>query len=66
MFEETLKAFDECLFDFSYNARYSVREGTIASKLYPDDVPEKEKSRRWHILNDKLLETLTKRNTMML
>lgn len=25
MFEATLKAFDECVFDFSYNARYSIR-----------------------------------------
>ncbi|MDR2640498.1 MAG: radical SAM protein [Candidatus Peribacteria bacterium] len=66
MFESTLKAFDELEFDFSYNARYSTRDGTLASKLYPDNIPETEKSKRWHILNDKLLETLTKRNKIML
>jgi tRNA-2-methylthio-N6-dimethylallyladenosine synthase len=66
MFEDTLKAFEECEFDFSYNARYSVREWTIASKTYPDDISENEKAKRWHILNDKLLETITKRNKMVL
>jgi tRNA A37 methylthiotransferase MiaB len=34
--------------------------------MYPDNIPETKKSQRWHILNDKLLETLTKRNKMML
>lgn len=66
MFQDTLKAFDELEFDFSYNARYSTREWTLASKMYPDNIPETKKSQRWHILNDKLLETLTKRNKMML
>lgn len=66
MFEDTLKAFDELEFDFSYNARYSQRTWTIAAKLYEDNIDEKEKSKRWHTLNDKLLETITKRNKMML
>jgi tRNA-2-methylthio-N6-dimethylallyladenosine synthase len=66
MFNDTLKVFEELEFDFSYNARYSVREGTIAAKMFPDDISEEIKSERWHKLNDKLLETLTKRNKMML
>jgi tRNA-2-methylthio-N6-dimethylallyladenosine synthase len=66
MFEQTVKAFKECEFDFVYIARYSVRKGTIAAKIYPDDVPEKEKARRWHILNDLLLESIEKRNKMMI
>jgi len=64
MFQETVKAFKECEFDFVYIARYSVRPGTIAAKIYPDDVPEEEKARRWHILNDLLLESIQKRNKM--
>jgi len=34
--------------------------------MYPDDVSEKEKARRWHILNDLLLESVQKRNKLML
>lgn len=66
MFENTLNAFDECQFDFSFTARYSVRKGTIAAKLYPDDISDELKAERWHILNDKLLETVTSRNNMMI
>ncbi len=66
MFKETERAFKECQFDFTYNARYSVRTWTIAAKIYPDDVPDKIKAERWHILNDKLLENIFKRNQMMI
>jgi len=66
MFEETIKAFRECEFDFAYIARYSVREWTIASKIYPDDVPDSIKAERWHILNNILLENIEKRNSKML
>ena len=66
MFADTVKAFDECEFDFAYNARYSVRTGTIASKMFPDDITDKQKAERWHILNDKLLESILKRNQKML
>ena len=66
MFEETLKAVRECEFDFVYNARYSVRKGTIAAKLFPDDVPDNIKAERWHKLNDLLKENIQKRNELML
>ncbi len=66
MFNDTVKAFRECEFDFVYNARYSVRNWTIASKIYPDDIPNWVKAKRWHILNDILLENVTKRNSLML
>lgn len=66
MFQETVKAFRECEFDFAYNARYSVRKWTIASKIYPDTVDDSLKAERWHILNDILLENVTKRNKLML
>ena len=66
MFEDTLRAFDELEFDFSYNARYSVRTGTLAAKMYPDDIPNQTKADRWHKLNNKLLETVTKRNNIII
>ncbi len=65
-FEETVNAFKECEFDFSYNARYSVRKWTIAAKIYPDDIPNDVKAERWHKLNDELLESIQKRNKLML
>lgn len=66
MFEETNKAFEECQFDFTYNARYSVRTWTIATKIYPDDIDDSIKAERWHKLNDKLLENIKNRNKLML
>ena len=66
MFNETIKAFNECQFDFTYNARYSVRKWTIAEKMYPDDISNTLKAERWHRLNDELLKSVTNRNTLML
>lgn len=66
MFEETVKAFEECVFDFSYTARYSVRPQTLAARMYPDDVPDRVKAERWNILNELLLKNLQKRNELMI
>ncbi|NUJ97583.1 radical SAM protein [Candidatus Gracilibacteria bacterium] len=65
-FLATLRAFEECEFDFAYIARYSVRPGTLASRLYPDDVADTIKAERWHILNNALKKSLQKRNQLML
>ena len=66
MFKDTQKAYKECEFDFVYNARYSVRKGTIAEKIYPDDITNETKAERWHNLNWLLLESIEKRNKLML
>ncbi len=66
MFQDTIKAFQECQFDFCYTARYSVRPNTLAEKIMPDDVPDKVKAERWHTLNDILLENVLHRNQLML
>lgn len=66
MFQDTIKAFDECDFDFVFTARYSVRKWTIAEKIYPDDISNEEKASRWHFLNDKLIWQLSTRNKMMI
>ena len=49
-FENTVKIFKKINFDKAYINKYSYRAGTPASK-FEDDVPLKEKRRRWEILN---------------
>jgi len=66
MFNDTITAYKDCEFDFVYNARYSVRKGTIAEKIYPDNVPEETKAARWHKLNSELLISIEKRNKLMI
>lgn len=66
MFQDTLRAVKELELDFVYIARYSVRNGTLASKIYPDDVPESVKAERWHQLNAVLEENVKKRGEKMI
>lgn len=42
----TLSLFEEVGFDWAFMFQYSEREGTLASKIYPDDVPPEVKTRR--------------------
>lgn len=53
-FENTVKLFKEIKFNIAYIAKYSPRPGTAAFKL-KDNVPRREKERRWKILNDIIL-----------
>jgi tRNA-2-methylthio-N6-dimethylallyladenosine synthase len=55
----------ECEFDYAFIARYNTRNGTVASK-WEDDVPAREKARRWSILNDILQKTARARNMQMI
>lgn len=64
-FENTVRAFRECDFDFAYIARYSPRAHTYASQM-PDAVDHQEKARRWNILNDELKASLSRRNKLMI
>lgn len=66
MFADTVKAIKELEIDFVYIARYSVRNWTIASKIYPDDVSDSVKATRWHILNSVLEENVKKRAQIMI
>ncbi|MBF0484324.1 MAG: tRNA (N6-isopentenyl adenosine(37)-C2)-methylthiotransferase MiaB [Candidatus Omnitrophica bacterium] len=50
-FEDTVMVIKTVEFDAAFIFNYSVREGTLASKQYPDDVLEKEKTRRIVLLN---------------
>jgi tRNA-2-methylthio-N6-dimethylallyladenosine synthase len=57
-FAETISMYKECDFDIAYPAQYSVRSGTLAVKLYTDDVPKEVKKERWERLQ-KLMEDRT-------
>jgi tRNA-2-methylthio-N6-dimethylallyladenosine synthase len=44
--QQTLALMRNVGYDFAYMFKYSERDGTLAAEKYPDDVPEKIKSRR--------------------
>ncbi len=60
-FENTAKLMKEIKFDMAYIAKYSPRPGTIAEKL-KDNVPQKEKERRWKVLTKILKKTALENN----
>jgi tRNA-2-methylthio-N6-dimethylallyladenosine synthase len=60
-FQNTVKLFKEIKFDMGYIAQYSPRPGTAAEKM-KDDVPKKEKERRWKVLSEVLKETALEKN----
>ena len=65
-FQATVRAMQECQFDFAYIARYSPRSGTRATDTMEDDIPAEEKARRWSILNDILRETVANRSRLLI
>jgi tRNA-2-methylthio-N6-dimethylallyladenosine synthase len=60
-FQNTFKLFKEIKFDMAYIAQYSPRPGTAAEKM-GDNVPKKEKERRWKILTEILKKTALEKN----
>lgn len=65
-FEETLSLYREVDFAISYNAQYSVRSGTLASRLFPDDVSPEEKRDRWDALQELMKERSLASNTALI
>ena len=63
--EETVALFRAADFDISYHAEYSQRSGTLAAKIYQDDVAPDEKKRRWRVLQKLLEETSLRKNQAM-
>lgn len=61
-FADTVSAYTACDFDISYHAQYSTRSGTLATKIYTDDVPPEEKKLRWQILQDLMEDTTYRKN----
>ncbi len=50
-FQDTVKLAKEVNWQIGFINKYSPRPGTMADKLYKDDVPAKIKHERWHILD---------------
>lgn len=53
-FQKTVDIIKKVKFDLVYINKYSPRQGTLADKKYKDDIPWKEKKRRWGIINSLL------------
>ncbi len=51
-FERTADLLAELKLDVAHLARYSPRAGTVSQRRMPDDVPEKEKWRRFRLLEE--------------
>jgi tRNA-2-methylthio-N6-dimethylallyladenosine synthase len=51
-FMETYRLLSDLKLDVAHLARYSLREGTLATRRMEDNVPEEEKMRRLHMLDD--------------
>ncbi|UCH59509.1 MAG: tRNA (N6-isopentenyl adenosine(37)-C2)-methylthiotransferase MiaB [Anaerolineales bacterium] len=49
-FQRTYDLLEELQLDVAHLARYSPREGTVAERRLPDDVPDEEKWRRFRLL----------------
>lgn len=63
-FEDTVALYRQVDFDISYTALYSPRTGTLAYKLFEDDVPREEKKRRWRVLQALMEETALRKNNV--
>jgi tRNA-2-methylthio-N6-dimethylallyladenosine synthase len=51
-FMNTYRQLDDLRLDVAHLARYSARPGTISARQFADDVPEKEKWRRFRLLEE--------------
>jgi tRNA-2-methylthio-N6-dimethylallyladenosine synthase len=51
-FMDTYQVLADLKLDVAHLARYSTREGTVATRRMTDDVPEEEKMRRFRLLED--------------
>lgn len=61
---ETYRLLSDLKLDVAHLARYSVREGTVAARRMDDNVPEEDKLRRLHELDDlqeKILDEINKK-----
>ncbi|RMF58794.1 MAG: MiaB/RimO family radical SAM methylthiotransferase, partial [Calditrichaeota bacterium] len=61
-FQDTLKVMRTVEFDAAFMFKYSERQHTIASRKYPDDVPEEEKTSRITRLVDLQKKIALKKN----
>jgi len=61
-FEDTVKVMQDVEFDSAFIFKYSEREGTIAQRKFPDDVPDAIKTERIVRLNELQREITLKKN----
>jgi len=61
-FADTVDLYKTCDFDISYTAQYSPRSGTLAYRLYPDNVSVEVKKQRWQTLQNLMEETTLRKN----
>lgn len=61
-FMGTVGLYKKVQFDISYTAIYSPRSGTAAYKAFKDDVPYREKKRRWDYLQEIMTGITLKKN----
>ncbi len=63
-FMETYRVLSDLKLDVAHLARYSLREGTVATRKMDDNVPEEDKLRRLHMLDDlqeKIVDEINKK-----
>ena len=53
-FKVTEKLVRDLKFNLSFTSQYSQRTGTVAAKLYPDDVSQETKKERFNIVNNQI------------
>jgi len=61
-FLDTVDLYKKCDFDISYHAQYSTRSGTVAHKMFKDNVTREEKKSRWQVLQELMVDTTFKKN----
>jgi tRNA-2-methylthio-N6-dimethylallyladenosine synthase len=61
-FQNTLDLYKKADFDIAYLGIYSPRSGTVAAKNFKDDVPQEEKKKRWHRLQELMEQTALRKN----
>ena len=64
-FENTMKVLREVEFDVVHVAMYSPRPGTAAARKMTDDVPQDEKKRRLHEVEELQTAIATRKNSQM-
>lgn len=61
-FKNTVDLYKKCDFDIAYLAQYSERPGTMAAKMFKNDVAKAEKKRRWQVLQDLMEKIVLRKN----
>ncbi len=60
-FQDTLKAVNDLQFDMIYISKYSARKWTYAWDKLKDNISKEVKNKRWHLVNNLLINILKKR-----